>query len=90
MKQLVELPTVVTAFVARPTLAEQIQHALGCCSDEKRCSVSRPSTPPSIADSHTAVLLGLGGVGKTQLALYHAHLAQARRAALPAAVVVCG
>ena len=82
MKQLVKLPTVITAFVSRPTLAEQIQHALGCCSDEKRCSVSWPApAAPLLADSHTAVLHGSGGVGKTQLALYHAH--QARSGMLP-------
>ena len=82
MKQLVKLPTVVTAFVARPTLAEQIRHALGCCSDEKRCSVSWPAhAAPLLADSHTAVLHGSGGVGKSQLALYHAH--QVRPGMLP-------
>ena len=56
----------------RPAVTEQLQHALGFCSDEKHCALPAPSTAPHHKHCHVAVLHGTGGVGKTQLALHHA------------------
>ena len=68
----VGLSTPLTAFVPRPAVTEQLCHALGACSDEKHCSLPAPSTAPHHLRCHVAVLHGMGGVGKTQLALHHA------------------
>ena len=75
----VGLSTPLTAFVPRPAVTEQLRHALGSCSDEKRCPLPAPSTAPHHLCCHVAVLHGTGGVGKTQLALYHARQQEAGR-----------